>query len=193
MNKVKSLYNEKWKPLKKVFKSGIEYQLFHPHWVSNMGRVKRIVKKEKGEQLLNTHMVARYYSVSFKCTDGKMRAQYIHRLVARAFVKQPGPDHTVVIHKNFEKLDNKASNLGWMTHNEHKTYKCTSPIFQAVDRRQFAKCKLTEERVALIKKIINDPNRKTRMKVIAKQFGISEMQLYRIKKGTNWGYVKALE
>ena len=28
------------------------------------------------------------------------------------------------------------------------------------------------------------------MRIIAKQFGISEMQLYRIKSGENWGHVK---
>jgi hypothetical protein len=29
------------------------------------------------------------------------------------------------------------------------------------------------------------------MKQIAEHFGISEMQLYRIKSGENWGHVKA--
>jgi hypothetical protein len=38
-----------------------------------------------------------------------------------------------------------------------------------------------------------DPNRKTRLKLIAKQFGISEMQLYRIKSGENWGHIKVPE
>jgi hypothetical protein len=28
------------------------------------------------------------------------------------------------------------------------------------------------------------------LKMLAKQFGISEMQLYRIKSGENWGHVK---
>ena len=42
----------------------------------------------------------------------------------------------------------------------------------------------------MIKKKIFDPNRRTRMRLIAKQFGISEMQLYRIKSGENWGSVK---
>jgi predicted DNA binding protein len=50
--------------------------------------------------------------------------------------------------------------------------------------------KLTESKVRLLKKKIFDPNRKTRLKMLAKQFGISEMQLYRIKSGENWGHVK---
>ena len=35
----------------------------------------------------------------------------------------------------------------------------------------------------------NCRNRKTRLKMIAKQFGISEMQVHRIKTGENWSYV----
>ena len=50
--------------------------------------------------------------------------------------------------------------------------------------------KLTSTQVIRIKKMINDPNRKTRLKIIAKQFGISEMQLYRIKSGENWGHIE---
>ena len=53
--------------------------------------------------------------------------------------------------------------------------------------------KLTVTSVIRIKKMINDPNRKTRMKMIAKQFGISEMQLCRIKRGENWGTVQVPE
>lgn len=41
-----------------------------------------------------------------------------------------------------------------------------------------------------LKKRILDPNRKTRLRLIAKEFGISEMQLNRIKRGENWGHIK---
>ena len=37
------------------------------------------------------------------------------------------------------------------------------------------------------RKKLLDPNRRTRLKVLAKQFGVSEMQLHRIKTGENWG------
>ena len=49
--------------------------------------------------------------------------------------------------------------------------------------------KLNATQVMRIKKMIADPERKTRMKMIAKQFNISEMQLYRIKSGENWGHI----
>lgn len=42
----------------------------------------------------------------------------------------------------------------------------------------------------LIKKILSKPDQRTRLKMIAKQFGVSEMQIRRIKSGENWGQVK---
>ena len=50
--------------------------------------------------------------------------------------------------------------------------------------------KLTYAQAVILKKKLLDPNRKTRIRVLAKQFGVSEMQLYRIKSGENWGDIK---
>ena len=50
--------------------------------------------------------------------------------------------------------------------------------------------KLTANRVRRIKQMINAKDRRQRMRDIADYFGISEMQLYRIKSGENWGHVR---
>jgi DNA-binding Xre family transcriptional regulator len=50
--------------------------------------------------------------------------------------------------------------------------------------------KLTEAKVKILKRKLLDPNRKTRIKMLARQFGVSEMQLHRIRTGENWGHVK---
>jgi len=42
----------------------------------------------------------------------------------------------------------------------------------------------------VIKKLLANPKQTTRLKMIAKQFGVSEMQIRRIKSGENWGYIK---
>jgi predicted DNA binding protein len=49
--------------------------------------------------------------------------------------------------------------------------------------------KLTETQVIWLKKKLLDPNRKTRLKILAKQFGVSEMTLHRIRTGENWGHI----
>lgn len=49
---------------------------------------------------------------------------------------------------------------------------------------------LTQTQVMLLKKKLLDPNRKTRLKILAKRYGVSEMTLHRIKTGENWGHIK---
>jgi DNA-binding Xre family transcriptional regulator len=42
--------------------------------------------------------------------------------------------------------------------------------------------------VMYFKKMLADPNRKTRLKILAKRFGVSEMTLHRIRTGENWSH-----
>lgn len=57
-------------------------------------------------------------------------------------------------------------------------------------RRKVWRChysKLTYPQISVLKEKLLNPNLQTRIKVLAKQFGVSEMLLYRIKSGENWG------
>ncbi|MHA7843264.1 MAG: hypothetical protein ACX93I_08095 [Winogradskyella sp.] len=68
-----------------------------------------------------------------------------------------------------------------------------NPTFIAAKKNQDPPyAKLSENNVRLIKKMLKNPNRKTRLKMIAKQFGISTTQLKRIETGENWGHVPSL-
>lgn len=153
--------------------------------ISNLGRVS----SWNGEKfvLVNTPLTNGYPMLSFKQkVNNKSTGRYLHKLVAQHFLEQGDGVH--VIHLNYDKLDNRAENLRWATKEEKEKHQFANPIY--INRvYQKSTAKLTETRVRLIKRKIFDPNRKTRMKMIAKQFGISEMQLYRIKSGENWSDV----
>ena len=98
-----------------------------------------------------------------------------------------------VIHKNYDKKDNHYSNLQWVSRSELTAHNLKNPtvIAAKLKYKQNPKySKLSPAKVKMIKRKIFDPNRKTRMRLIAKQFGVSEMQLYRIKSGENWGHIK---
>jgi len=98
-------------------------------------------------------------------------------------------DQKYLVHLDFDKENNRSWNLKWAKKKEMFLHHRKNP--KKINRKgKRTYSKLTEGRVRLIKKKIFDPNRKTRMRLIAKQFGISEMQLYRIKSGENWGEVK---
>ena len=117
----------------------------------------------------------------------------MHRLVAELFLDKPRDDQKFVIHLDNNRQNNYYKNLRWVSEPEKRAHQDKmDPGWSSRGNYGTRKYhKLTETQVKRIKKKINDPNRKTRMKMIAKQFGISEMQLYRIKSGENWSSVTA--
>ncbi len=156
--------------------------------ISNYGRILNC--KGAKEYLVNETFVNGYTALHVRQTSGKSTRRYVHKLVAQHFLEQN--DGIYVIHLNYDKTDNRVINLKWATKEEKERHQFSNPKYKEFKRKKIrASAKLTEAKVQLIKKKINDPNRKTRMKMIAKRFGISEMQLYRIKRGENWGDVSA--
>lgn len=156
---------------------------------STYGRVMRKKVYEEEWKLSKISLVGGYPSFWIS-KKGKARTSscYVHRIIAKIYLERR-EDQKFVMHLDFNKQNNEVSNLLWANRAELKEHHKKNP--ELIKRKGTIKySKLTEGRVRLIKKKIFDPNRKTRMRLIAKQFGISEMQLYRIKSGENWGHVK---
>ena len=92
-------------------------------------------------------------------------------------------------------MNNHVTNLKWATkremelHQQKKPKRFKSARAQRKERKPYKGHKLNATQVKRLKRKIFDPNRKTRLKILAKQFNISEMQLYRIKSGENWSHV----
>jgi HNH endonuclease/Helix-turn-helix domain of resolvase len=116
----------------------------------------------------------------------------VHRLVAKYFLKEPTEKQTVVAHLDYDKLNNRASNLKWMTHAENVIHQRSSPyvIADKENRRERTSktSKLSLTKVMLLKKLLNEGKP---VKSLVKQFKVSDMQIYRIKSGENWGDVPA--
>ena len=156
--------------------------------ISNYGRVQRKKLGEEEWKLSKTSLIGGYDSFWIRRRGNKnTSSSYIHRVVAQIYCAKR-EDQNFVIHLDFDKLNNRASNLKWVNRAELNEHNKKNPVHEKkLGKRTYSK--LTEGRVRMIKKKIMDPNRRTRMRIIAKQFGISEMQLYRIKSGENWGNV----
>ncbi len=119
----------------------------------------------------------------------------IHRLVAEYFCTPKSPKHTVVGHLDYDKMNNKASNLKWMTPEENYKHQQSSPyvIAEKRDRVTLYKdhprgAKLTVEKVSELKKLLSEGKK---MKSLVKKFKITDTQILRIKRGENWSSVKA--
>lgn len=159
------------------------------YMVSNYGRIKKKKVYQEAWRLSPTSMVCNYESFGFiKKGKGKSSQVYVHRLVAMLFLEK-SEDQKFVIHLDFDKLNNVASNLKWVNKTEMFLHHRKNP--KKIARiGKITYSKLSEGKVRIIKKKMLDPNRRTRVRLIAKQFGVSEMQLYRIKWGENWGHIK---
>ena len=186
---VKSLKNEKWSEIR--FRKGA---LRYRYAVSNLGRLVSYTDKPAGGKLLRGASIGGYPTLNLR-PSGEPRTFYVHKLVAEHFLAKPGRGKTFVIHKNHDKKNNAASNLKWAGKSEMEEHQRSSPLVIKARRQRmqspvYKGHKLTSAAVRQIKSKIFARNRSLTMRQIATQFGISEMQLYRIKSGENWKHIK---
>lgn len=117
----------------------------------------------------------------------------IHKLVAEYFCQKPSAKHTVVAHLDYDKLNNRSSNLKWMTPEENVAHQQKSPLVIAGrEERKFSKnskvAKLTVTKVMLLKKLLNEGKP---LRTLVKQFKVTDTQILRIKRGENWSDIPA--
>ena len=186
---IKKLPNEVWKPLQ------------FPGWkhlrkkyaLSSMGRIASYTEDvvEDGK-LLQGSLTTGYRTLNLH-RPGNNGTLYIHREIARLFLKKPSLKNKYVIHINHNKLDNKVKNLRWASLEQMIDHQQDSPAKKAYKKKQANRTeglKLTAQQVKKIKSILADKNRTITIKNLAKRYGVSEMTIYRIKSGENWGKVK---
>jgi len=177
----------------------VDYSLKLRYAVSNYGRMVSFSDEIKNGILLKGTTSEGYKVFRFKIyRDKKMLNShlFIYKLVAQYFIPKTSEDQVHVIHIDHQRSNDDFRNLKWVTDAERFDHSQKSPhVIQARKNRiQPATAinghKLTVTRVMLIKKLLANPKQTTRLKMIAKQFGVSEMQIRRIKSGENWGYIK---
>jgi len=154
----------------------------HLYAVTNYGRVISYQTTPGEGIFLKPSLVSGYPAIAIRI-KGNNKTFLVHRLVATHFLRQPDKTYKFVIHLNNDKLDNHYQNLRWVTLDNKMKH-----VNKNRRENEIGNYKLTAERVSLIKrKLLNG---KTRLKMIAKQFGVTDMQIHRIKTGENWGHVK---
>ena len=181
---MKSYRNEQWKLFEKEDYDYDKEKIY----ISNYGRVKKEIS-ESEYKLLKIGSINNFETFSYPKKESKKRKNsYVHRVIGLLFLKKE-VDKRFVIHLNHDLSDNYYKNLLWVNQKELTKHQISNPK-RIVKFGIKPGAKLSEVRVRVIKKKLLDPNRKTRMRIIAKQFGVTTMQLYRIKSGENWGEVE---
>lgn len=157
--------------------------------VSNLGRVKSLSRNIIHRNRVCDHrekiLSQRDNGHGYLYTRFSAKPFYVHRLVAAAFVSNPGNKKTVN-HKNGIKADNRAENLEWCTQQENGNHS-----FHVLKNQQEI-CKgmrsVTNGRAK-----INTPEKLTEVRVllkkglkirsIADRFGVHETTISNIKRG----------
>jgi hypothetical protein len=192
-NMIKFFYNEKWKEFSLGYKSQKRYA------ISTYGRLMSFMDNFKDGEILKGSLTGGYNSFRYRIYANKKvinRNILLHRVVAEHFLPNDDAEKVFVIHLDFDKTNNRLENLRWATKEDVNTHNQKNPtVIQAIsnmveDIHQGKRNKLNPSKVLFIRGKLDDPNRKTRMKMLAKQFDVSEMQLYRIKRRENWGHLK---
>lgn len=184
----KKLAGEIWKPLNF---SGWK-NLRNRYAVSSHGRIASYKKNVLQDgKLLSGSLTTGYRTLNLHRPNNK-GTLYIHRELAKIFLKKPSPKHKYVIHKNHKKLDNNIRNLRWATLEQMIDHQQNSPAKIAYKERQANRTvglKLTAVQVRKIKGILNSKKRNITIKKLAEKYRVSEMTMYRIKSGENWGRI----
>jgi hypothetical protein len=186
---IRKMNNETWKALSF---SGWK-QLRNRYAVSSLGRIASFKKDVLADgKLLSGSLTTGYRTLNLHRPDDK-GTLYIHREIAKLFLKKRSAKQKYVIHRNHNKLDNTVKNLQWATLEQMIRHQQLSPAKIAYKEKQANKTeglKLTAVQVKKIKNILNSRNRNITIKKLAQQYGVSEMTMYRIKSGENWARIK---
>ena len=168
--------------------------------ISNYGRVVSFIDKIEDGVILkgSTSDGYRLFTYKERQEDGKIKNKsfFLYKLVADAFLEKTSDDQVSILHLDRNRANDFHMNLRWVTREERLEFVSQSPFVIEAKKRliEYKKkadgSKLTSTNVILIKKMLADPKRGNNIKAIAKRFNVSPMQIYRIKRGENWGHIE---
>jgi len=185
---IKKIPGEEWKPLQF---SGWKH-LRKKYALSSQGRIASYSDDiHKDGKLLEGSLTTGYKTLNLH-RPGNNGTLYIHREIARLFLKKSSAKNKYVIHRNHNKLDNAVKNLQWASLDEMIDHQQNSPAkiaYKKVQANRKTGLKLNADQVKGIKRVLTSKSRNVTIKQLAEKYGVSEMTMYRIKSGENWGRV----
>ena len=183
---IKKINGEIWKQLQ--FKG---WKLLRKKYaISSQGRAASYYEDVNADgKLLDGSLTSGYKTLNLHI-NGSNGTIYFHREVAKLFIKKNTPKDKFVIHVNHNKTDNKVKNLKWASQKDVSAHQQKSPdkiAYKKVQHSRTKGLKLSLTQVKAIKTLIENPRRKLTYKQVAEKYKVSEMTIYRIKSGENWG------
>lgn len=142
--------------LKPLLEAGEEFRYIigYPNYVvTSFGKViniktLRVLKPNENYGAKHKQCNYRTYFVRLS-RNGMNKKFYIHQLVANAFLTKPAVDNLVVNHINHNTLDNRVTNLEWITRSENSQDRITNRwteynIDELINMRENYSCRSDE-------------------------------------------------
>jgi hypothetical protein len=155
------------------------------HEISSEGRIRR-TKPAQGTRvgrILATPIGRRGYRQVTIRVGERQRELYVHSLVATTFLgpRPPGQD---VNHMDGDKLNNRASNLEYVSRRENLNHASKLGLLRVGEA--FGRSPLKDDDILTIRKLALS----MRVGVIAKMFGVSYPTVYDIVLRKTWKHVR---
>jgi hypothetical protein len=143
--------------------------------VSNFGRVRNL------DQLLSQFYNNGRYLAVYLSLRGKKKIEYVHRLVAKAFVDGYAAVLTVN-HKDGNRINNRDSNLEWVSVQRNIEHAFETGLRTSTGEAN-PKSKLTATAASEIRRL---KKAGVRTKDLVAKFGVGPIAIQRIAAGTTW-------
>ena len=155
---------ENWKEIKGF--SGYE--------ASDLGNLRSLNYKRTGmAKVLRPSISGGYLKTMLKSDEGKYRSLYVHRFVCLAFLGQK-PKGLEINHKDGNKLNNRPSNLEYVTRKENVKHAYDNKLMRPKVGSSNGMAKLKESDVLEIRAHAASSGRYYGRKQLAIKYGVSE-------------------
>lgn len=146
--------------------------------VSSLGRVW----SHRSDKLMKLRLSDRgYMSVPLTVSRGQYKHARVHRLVAEAFIG-PRPDGAEVNHIDFDRANNKAANLEYVTRLQNVRYSDSNGRRTSIGERHF-RAKLSVGKVQELWRLKREG---VAMQAIAKRLGVHPTTVQQVVYGVTW-------
>lgn len=143
------------------------------HEISSMGRIRR------NRRILSTHLDKNGYDQIHLWWHGKAWHVHVHRLVAFHFIG-PRPTGHVINHKDGNRLNNKASNLEYVTHSQNMRHAKQMGLMKHKRRPD----KMTWTKAERLRR--DYKSKKFTQRDLADKYDISQRQVWNIIARRQW-------
>jgi hypothetical protein len=148
--------------------------------VSN-GTVISLIKKRP--KILKPITLGKYVGLQIVHNDGKVKKEYLHRIIARTFLGEPQEGEECA-HIDGNRLNSSLENLQWVSRSINHSHKHAHGT--AANGEANPMHKLTEDDVRQMREIRKDG---LSYSAIAQRFYVSTMTAHRAIKRVSWGHI----